>query len=198
MSDFPDADPTDQDSCITDEANEQLHRELLHSGERACVGTQSSQRTIPLGISPAYVKDWDTTNAFRELYQNWYVPNLSFGYMLIQRRKDAILERFQLARMDSKPFFEDKKDYFSITVPAASAYNGNRRALGFIKYEKKTGRVTLTNSCMQLPADTLVIGLTSKGKHDHLAGSHGDGLKLAALVMGREGYQVRAAANNCN
>jgi hypothetical protein len=26
---------------------------------------------ISLSLSPNYVKDWDTTAAFRELYQNW-------------------------------------------------------------------------------------------------------------------------------
>jgi hypothetical protein len=29
------------------------------------------QQTVSLGISPNYVKQWDTTAAFRELYQNW-------------------------------------------------------------------------------------------------------------------------------
>ena len=28
--------------------------------------------TFPLSISPSYVNDWDTSAAFRELYQNWY------------------------------------------------------------------------------------------------------------------------------
>jgi hypothetical protein len=32
----------------------------------------STRRTeISLSLSPNYVKDWDTTAAFRELYQNW-------------------------------------------------------------------------------------------------------------------------------
>jgi hypothetical protein len=87
--------------------------------------------------------------------------------------------------LDLKPYFEDKKDCFSIIVPAASVENGQRQVLGFIKYEKKIGRVTLVNACMQLPVESLVMGLTSKDKQDHLAGSHGEGLKVAALVMHR-------------
>lgn len=29
------------------------------------------EETFPFSISSAYVKDWDTAAAFRELYQNW-------------------------------------------------------------------------------------------------------------------------------
>lgn len=52
----------------------QLDRELRQSGE---VLTEPSQHTIPVGISPAYVKGWNTADAFRELYQNWYVTSIS-------------------------------------------------------------------------------------------------------------------------
>jgi hypothetical protein len=31
------------------------------------------QSRIFLNISPSYVRDWDATTAFRELYQNWSV-----------------------------------------------------------------------------------------------------------------------------
>ncbi|KAJ6020067.1 hypothetical protein N7522_000142 [Penicillium canescens] len=184
MSNHTDEDPMDQDSCTStsDEANLQLDRELQQSKGATHTATEPSRQTIPVGISPAYVKGWDSADAFRELYQNW---------------KDAILGRFQLNRLDFKPFYEDKKDYFSITVPTTSNDNGDRRALGYIKYEKKTGRVTLTNSCMQLPVESLVMGFTSKDEQDQLAGSHGDGLKLAALIMSRDGYKMTVAASHC-
>lgn len=198
MSYVCDADPMDQDSLIADEANEQLHRELRQSGQSVSVATQPAQQTIPIAMPIAYVKDWDTANAFRELYQNWYVTTFPVGYLLRQSRKDAIVQRFHLDRLDFKPFFEDKRDCFSIIVPGVSVANGQRQVLGFIKYEKKIGRVTLANACMQLPVESLVMGLTSKDNQDHLAGSHGEGLKAAALVMHREGYKVTVAANHCN
>lgn len=73
MSNHTDEDPMDQDSCTSDEANLQLERELRQSREVTRTTTEPSQKTILVGISPAYVKGWDTTDAFRELYQNWYV-----------------------------------------------------------------------------------------------------------------------------
>lgn len=81
MSNHTDEDPMDQDSCTStsDEANFQLDRELRQSGEVTRTTTEPSQQTIPVGISPAYAKGWDTTDAFRELYQNWYVTFISIG-----------------------------------------------------------------------------------------------------------------------
>lgn len=35
------------------------------------------QEYFPLSISSDYVKGWDTTAAFRELYQNWFVLHAS-------------------------------------------------------------------------------------------------------------------------
>lgn len=75
MSNRTDGDPMDQDSCASksDEANLQLDRELRQSGGITRAVTEPSQQTTPVGISPAYVKGWSTTDAFRELYQNYYV-----------------------------------------------------------------------------------------------------------------------------
>lgn len=53
------------------QASDQLERELREG--RTSVHDQSlcRQQTVSLSISPNYVKQWDTTSAFRELYQNW-------------------------------------------------------------------------------------------------------------------------------
>ncbi|KAF3399844.1 hypothetical protein F1880_008366 [Penicillium rolfsii] len=88
-------------------------------------------------------------------------------------------------------------DHLSINVPDQPladqpAERKNQRAtLGFIQYEKKTGRITIANACMQLPINALAMGFSTKdahGAHSHLVGRHGEGLKLAALVLSRNGY----------
>jgi hypothetical protein len=40
-------------------------------GEDATAFNPTRRTEISLSLSPNYVKDWDTTAAFRELYQNW-------------------------------------------------------------------------------------------------------------------------------
>jgi hypothetical protein len=63
--------------------------------------------------------------------------------------------------------------------------------LGFVRYKEKDGMLELTNFKARLSRATLDLGVTSKREKDHLAGTHGEGFKIAALVMVREGYQAR-------
>ncbi|KAJ5318288.1 hypothetical protein N7476_004708 [Penicillium atrosanguineum] len=140
-------------------------------------------RAFPLSISPSYVNDWDTSAAFRELYQNW---------------KDAILESFGLDRLEFQPTYEEQDDYISVIVPDVSSPGDCSRALGFIKYEKAEGRMIIAKACAQLPPESLQFGHSSKRKNTNLAGCHGEGLKLAALVMSRHGYSVNIDASNAH
>lgn len=50
-------------------ANDQRDRDLGNSSESS--QSLCRQQTVSLSISPNYVEQWDTTAAFRELYQNW-------------------------------------------------------------------------------------------------------------------------------
>ncbi|OKP07003.1 hypothetical protein PENSUB_6120 [Penicillium subrubescens] len=152
---------TSEDDSLMAQANEQLKRELQQSQKPTLTTYRAPRRVVSLGISPSYVKDWTPADAFRELYQNC--------------------------------------DHLSIIVPDQSladqpAERENRRALGFIQCEKKTGRITIANPCMQLPINALALGFSTKdvhGAHDHLVGRHGEGLKLAVLVLSRDSYNLR-------
>ncbi|KAJ5219075.1 uncharacterized protein N7498_001174 [Penicillium cinerascens] len=165
------------------QVSDQLDRELRQDKINEHDQSLYRQQTVSLSISPNYVKQWDTTAAFRELYQNW---------------KDAILERFQVERRDFQPCYENKRDCISIIVPDASGPHGRGQALGFIKYEKKAERVILANSCASLRPDDLQFRQTSKEGSHYLAGCRGEGLKLAAMVMSRNGYKVHIAAGGCD
>jgi hypothetical protein len=63
--------------------------------------------------------------------------------------------------------------------------------LGFIRYSKKKGTVELTNFNAKLKREALDMGCTTKRRKSHLAGTHGEGFKVASLVMIRNGYQAR-------
>ena len=118
-------------------------------------------------------------------------------------RKDAIIERFNVDRQSFLPFLEDHGDLLSIVVPEPHLADKpwereNRRALGLIRYNKKTGCITIVNACMQLPIDALTMGFSTKdarAAHEHPVGRHGDGLKLAALILSRDRYTVSIAAS---
>lgn len=53
------------------QVSDQLDRELRQDKINEHDQSLYRQQTVSLSISPNYVKQWDTTAAFRELYQNW-------------------------------------------------------------------------------------------------------------------------------
>jgi hypothetical protein len=69
--------------------------------------------------------------------------------------------------------------------------------LGFIRYSKAKGTLELTNFKAQLERKALDQGFTTKRDKKQLAGTHGEGFKVASLVMLRQGHQVRYEASKC-
>lgn len=77
-------------------------------------------------------------------------------------KKDAILEEFALDRLEFRPLYEDGGDCVSIIVPDILDRLKRCRALGFIRYYKKTGRTILVNPCAQLKPEALHLRHSSK------------------------------------
>ena len=74
------------------------------------------------------------------------------------------MEHFELNRLDFQPYYEDKSGCVSIIVPDPKEPHQHRPALGYIKYDKKAGRVTLANSCAQIQPSGIVQGITMISK----------------------------------
>ena len=53
------------------EASDQLERELQANEAYKDAPNLERQMSVTLTISPNYVQDWDSTDAFGEFYQNW-------------------------------------------------------------------------------------------------------------------------------
>jgi len=68
---------------------------------------------------------------------------------------------------------------------------GAEGLLGFIRHSKATGIVELTNFKACLNLEDLKFGYSTKRGNKNLAGRHGEGLKIASLVMTRNRHRVR-------
>lgn len=62
--------------------------------------------------------------------------------------------------------------------------------------KKKSGRLTIVNPCARISTQALELGCSSKRGNGKLTGCHGEGLKLAALVMIRSGYSLKINTDN--
>ncbi|KAF9885418.1 hypothetical protein FE257_012940 [Aspergillus nanangensis] len=133
--------------------------------------------TRQLNISKSYVSTLSVQDAFQHLYQNW---------------RDAIIATFNLTH-PFEPQFEQTSDFIRIVMPMPN--KTPPQYMGYIQFAKKTGHVTLVNACSTLQPKHLQLGSTSKRHDPRLAGRHGEGLKIAVLVLMREGHQVRIEAS---
>lgn len=167
-----------------DEEVEEDDRDTLKAGVQA------------LGISKYYIAHWGKTEAFREFYQNWWVVCVSVCKDLAdpRTRKDGIIKSFDLDPRRFEPKFKDSKNQILIKVyhPQIEPTSpGKEKLLGFIRFDKKAGSLELTNFNAALTRRNLDLGDTTKYESLNQAGCHGEGFKLASLVMCRNGHRVR-------
>lgn len=182
------------------------HASDLYSGDEASDASENygldNNVTVlrpgrhPLNLARNSVPNWDPLHAFREYYQNWYVHFPAGQHISNPRsRKDAMIEASQLQVEDlriSVNGFQGKGAKEVYTVEARHHITDD--LLGFIRY--LNGTVELTNFMAQLPRSTLLIGESTKRHNPNTAGCHGEGFKVASLVMVRNGYRVRYEASN--
>ncbi|RAL06491.1 uncharacterized protein BO97DRAFT_358636, partial [Aspergillus homomorphus CBS 101889] len=158
--------------------------------QEADLAAPAGPRTIALGLTRGYASDWQVPDALRELYQNWC---------------DAILQIHpQISLMDFQPKHSITGDQSEITYvvncPASgSVAAGHSSVLGYIRFNVIHGRIEFATLGTTLHEDCLELGhSTKKGNDSRLAGGHGEGLKLAALVLSRQNHYIKISTNGCH
>lgn len=68
--------------------------------------------------------------------------------------------------------------------------------LGYIRFVKRSGKLEITNFKAGLELQNLNLGGTTKQGNNQVAGTHGEGFKVAALVFLREKHSVRVTATS--
>jgi hypothetical protein len=161
-------------------------------------GKNDEWKNVTLGFTRTYSPEWKPRHAFREVFQNLFV----FTSILYNSKnanasisKDGIIDTFGL----------DEKRLSIETKPSETGYtaefrDAHKKLLGFVKYLAGEGTVELANFGASLCPEVLEVGYTTKKGARKLAGGHGEGLKMAALVMLREGYRfhIQSSEHNWN
>ncbi|KAI9147985.1 hypothetical protein HJFPF1_11806 [Paramyrothecium foliicola] len=145
-------------------------------------------KTINFSIQANYT-NWEPREAFREL-----------------RRRDAIIKSFNLEEKSFTVILEEKTsgDHIDIVykVPNPCVGSEEQEWLGYIRFEGHNGEGTIDicNRSATLQPWHLDLGGTSKANVSDQAGSHGEGLKLAALVLmrGNQNHCLRCRSGGFN
>ncbi|KAF4228936.1 hypothetical protein CNMCM8980_006537 [Aspergillus fumigatiaffinis] len=70
-----------------------------------------------------------------------------------------------------------------------------QKVLGYIRYDHIKGSAEFANFSSRLDPECLEMGHTTKREDRRLAGGHGEGLKIAALVLSRGHHHVKVTTN---
>ena len=106
-------------------ANAQLERELLESQKAPL--TTCPARGFPRHL-PQLRERLDTSRCFSRIVSKLVCMNLLYWTSANLRRKDAIVERFEVDRQSFLPFFEDRSGYLSqLLFPTVTLPIGQRK-----------------------------------------------------------------------
>jgi hypothetical protein len=115
-------------------------------------------------------------------------------------RRDAIIQSNNLSPEQFRPVKSAKTIGATIEILYTVHHNG--QSLGYIRFSGKNGEgiVDITNRHARLELEHLDFGPTDKQNKAHLAGEHGDGLKVAILVYMRspQSHIVKFQASGVN
>lgn len=123
-------------------------------------------------------------------------------FIKFDHRKDAIVQTHQINPFDFLPHISATPDGITISVEEKRSLPLDRerppfqQVLGYIRFNKVQGSAEFTNFGSNLDYRCLELGHTTKKKDHRLAGGHGEGLKIAALVLCRENHHVKISANS--
>jgi hypothetical protein len=107
---------------------------------------------------------------------------------------------YNLTRKDITHEIESSDHHFITKVirRAQQHPNGIPLLLGWVRFDTGTGEIEITNCNAQLRPSFVDIGGSTKKKSNALAGGYGEGAKIAALILTREGYQVQYQSTSFN
>lgn len=123
-------------------------------------------------------------------------------FIKFDHRKDAIVQMHQINLFDFLPHISATPDDITISVKDKRSLLLDRerplfqQVLGYIRFNKVQGSAEFTNFGSNLDYRCLELGHTTKKKDHRLAGGHGEGLKIAALVLCRENHHVKISVNS--
>jgi hypothetical protein len=107
---------------------------------------------------------------------------------------------YNLTRKDIIHEIESSDHHFIAKVIRSGQQhpNGTPMLLGWVRFDSGTGMIEITNRNAQLGPSFIDIGGSTKKKSNALAGGYGEGAKIAALILTRDGYQVQYQSTSFN
>lgn len=172
----------------------------------------SSVKSISLSLTAQYAPSWKTWEGVRELVQNWHdgvfaslekmkitASARSKVAFLSGEEKDSLLYKAVLTTGNSSEGVSSSATLTNRTQKCDQTFHGSHSGdrkeersveLGRIVYTPARERLTLVNHDTELMRKVLLLGFSKKASNKEVIGQFGEGLKVGALALVREGRVV--------
>lgn len=170
----------------------------------------SSVKSISLSLTAQYAPSWKTWEGVRELVQNWHdgvfaslekmkitASARSKVVFLSCEEKDSFLYKAVLTAEDTNSL--NSAILTNRTQKCDQTFDGSLSddrkeersvELGRIVHSPARERLTLVNHDTELMRKVLLLGFSKKASNKEVIGQFGEGLKVGALALVREGRVV--------
>lgn len=151
----------------------------------------SSSGSISLNLTTRYASSWKTWEGIRELVQNWHD-----GLFTCLGNGEGNSQTEERISSSSKIYFKQWYDsnqnvhFYTAWENPVKQRDNQARELGKILYCEDNGRLYLVNHNTSLMRKILLLGFSQKAGNKEVIGQFGEGLKIGALALIREGRKI--------
>ncbi|XP_060065602.1 uncharacterized protein LOC132545939 [Ylistrum balloti] len=142
-------------------------------------------RNIPLTLTAKYASTWGSWEGVRELVQNWH----DGIYDTVNQRGVSLISKNEI-------IFCEEGNNHNFKACLVNSDTREETILGRLIYNQFENKLTLINSCTELHKKILLLGYSGKSSSKEIIGQFGEGLKVGALALVRNGHLV--TMETCN
>ena len=190
------------------------------SSRRGMAGNLTSKKSVSLSLTSQYAPSWKTWEGIRELVQNWHdgvfsslekmeldcrtemLPRTSVAFLSC-KQGDSLVYKAVLTTAgnsflyegmtelnSSSDNFESVNGEFDRSFESTRDQQQRNVVLGKIVYSPFRKKLILVNYNTELMRKVLLLGFSKKASSKEVIGQFGEGLKVGALALVREGRFV--------
>eukprot|EP00620_Florenciella_sp_RCC1587_P021789 CAMPEP_0182556200 /NCGR_PEP_ID=MMETSP1324-20130603/548_1 /TAXON_ID=236786 /ORGANISM="Florenciella sp., Strain RCC1587" /LENGTH=813 /DNA_ID=CAMNT_0024768055 /DNA_START=13 /DNA_END=2455 /DNA_ORIENTATION=+ len=131
---------------------------------------------ISLNLAARYAEHWGMWEGMRELVQNWHDGHLETGP--------------PNADVDYAALPPSKLGEGQAGFVATVAHSDAGTLLGWVLHDAASNRLIMVNRGITISRQALLLGFSKKAKHRQAVGQFGEGMKVGALALLRNGLAV--------
>ncbi|XP_077997612.1 uncharacterized protein LOC144450773 [Glandiceps talaboti] len=145
-------------------------------------------KIVHLNLTSRYASSWGTWEGIREFIQNWHDG-------IYDASEEELEQRLYKTQIVNFHCVTENQNEVVYNAKVQIGF-GRPEIYGSLHYDICNKRLTLVNRKISLQKKILLLGYSSKSKHKDVIGQFGEGLKIGALALVRQGRYITMETNS--